>query len=59
MNIPLKNLNRWINKGICKKRSGRKTRDPQMEKQLIDWIGQFKRRYLSDPGSAMIKKKAK
>lgn len=31
MNIPCKNLSRWLKKGIKNKRSGRKTRDPKME----------------------------
>ncbi len=39
LNIPEKNIKRWIKNGPERKKgAGRKTTDPEMEKQLIDWI---------------------
>ena len=36
-NVSIKTLKRWVTKGIKEKRSGRKIKDPEMEKKLIQW----------------------
>lgn len=40
-NIPLKNLKRWLNNGYYRRKGGRKTQDPKMEKDLIEWIDDY------------------
>lgn len=43
-NVPLKNLKRWIKVGFQRKKGcGRKVRDPNLEKYLIDWYN-YKRK---------------
>lgn len=43
MNVPLKNLRRWIENGPRRKKGGRKTHDPQMEVKLYNWIDNFRK----------------
>ena len=39
MNIPIKNINRWIEFGaVRKKGGGRKIQDYTMETKLKDWV---------------------
>lgn len=38
MNVDIKNLKRWKSRGLnLNKQSGRKTREPEMEKELLQW----------------------
>lgn len=39
LNIPEKNIKRWIKNGPERKKgAGRKTMDPEMEKKLLEWV---------------------
>ena len=58
MNVPLKNLRRWIENGPRRKKGGRKTHDPQMEIRLHNWITTYKTTYKQLPSRKEIKKTA-
>jgi hypothetical protein len=58
MNVPIKNLKRWVLNGPKRKKGGRKTHDPQMETKLFDWICQFKEIYKELPSRKKIKEMA-
>lgn len=52
----MKNLKRWISKGYKRKKGGRKTKDPQMEEQLIKWIKDYEDLNMKFPSQKLIKK---
>ena len=56
--VPLKNLRRWLKNGIEKKKGGRKTRDPEMEHKLKEWIVEYESTYNSIPSKKEITSKA-
>lgn len=58
MDVPIKNLKRWVVNGPQRKKGGRKTHDPQMEVKLFDWIKQFKEIYNELPPRKKIKEMA-
>lgn len=58
MNVPLKNLRRWIENGPRRKKGGRKTHDPQMEVKLYNWIINYRQVYNELPSRKQIKKTA-
>lgn len=59
LDIPIKNLKRWIKQGHIRKKGGRKTLDPQMESDLRDWIHRYCELNSRQPNSNLIKKMAK
>lgn len=58
MDVPLKNLRRWVENGPKRKKGGRKTHDPEMETKLYDWIKEYKSVYDELPLRRQIKSTA-
>jgi phage antirepressor YoqD-like protein len=58
LDIPVKNLKRWIRQGYIRKKGGRRTQDPKMEKDLKEWIKQFIQLNHKPPSAKIIKKMA-
>jgi hypothetical protein len=59
LDIPIKNLKRWIKQGYIRKKGGRKTQDPKMENELKQWIYRFIELNKKQPCPKLIKKMAK
>lgn len=58
MDVPLKNLKRWVQNGPRRKKGGRKTHDPQMETKLCEWVRNFREIYDELPARKHIKETA-
>lgn len=58
LNVPFKNLKRWILVGPNRKKGGRKTKDPEMELNLTEWMIEFRDKYGDLPNCNMVKKEA-
>ena len=58
MDVPLKNLRRWVENGPKRKKGGRKTHDPEMETKLYSWMLEFREVYEHLPARKKIKEKA-
>lgn len=58
LNLPLKNLKRWIKNGPVRKKGGRKTQDPDLERFLLRWIEGYRKEYGTLPNSKEIRDKA-
>jgi transposase-like protein len=58
MNVPLKNLRRWIENGPKRKKGGRKTHDPQMEVKLYNWVSNYRDVHKQLPSRKEIKSTA-
>ena len=58
LSIPIKNLKRWIKNGPVRRKGGRRTQDPQMERRLIEWIKNYLQTNKSYPLSKDIRDKA-
>ena len=58
LNVPFKNLKRWILVGPNRKKGGRKTKDPEMERKLTKWMIDFKSQYGDLPNCNMVKQEA-
>lgn len=58
MDVPLKNLKRWVLNGPRRKKGGRKTHDPQMETKLCEWVRNFREIYDELPARKHIKETA-
>lgn len=56
--VPPKNLKRWLVSGPHRKKGGRRTQDPDMERQLFTWIKGYFASYNAFPQSRRIKEKA-
>jgi hypothetical protein len=59
LGIPSKNLKRWIVSGPVRKKGGRKTQDPEMERRLMKWIEDYKMVYHKLPSTRDIKDNAR
>ena len=60
MNIPEKNIKRWMKNGPERKKgAGRKTLDPQMESKLLEWIANDYKKLGEFPDNKDIKLQAK
>lgn len=60
LNIPDKNIKRWLQNGPERKKgAGRKTVDPKMEKEILKWISSQYRETNNFPLACEIKAKAK
>ncbi len=60
LNIPEKNIKRWIRNGPDRKKgAGRKMRDPIMEKNILQWILEHSESNHKIPNSHEIKQQAK
>ena len=59
MNIPEKNIKRWLVLGVERKKgAGRKMTDPSMEDNLLEWIRNFHKTFSKLPDQSMLKKQA-
>jgi transposase-like protein len=58
LNVPPKNLKRWMQSGPIRKKGGRKTQDPDMEKKLYFWINGYLEEYSKMPPAKAIKQMA-
>lgn len=58
MDVPLKNLRRWVENGPKRKKGGRKTHDPEMEMKLYTWVKQYKDVFEELPSRKKIKETA-
>lgn len=59
LNLPIKNLKRWIKNGPIRRKGGRKTQDPKMEERLLFWIDEFRRELHKFPSAKDIRERAK
>lgn len=59
LNLPIKNLKRWIKNGPIRRKGGRKTQDPLMEEKLLYWIDEFRRELHKFPSAKDIRERAK
>lgn len=57
--VPVKNIKRWIKNGPVRKKGGRKTQDPKMERELAQWVRKHLRDHRVMPKTKIIKEKAK
>ena len=56
LQIPEKNIKRWIKNGPERKKgAGRKTMDPNMEKNLLQWVAKTYRNTGTFPDNKEIK----
>ena len=56
LNIQKKNINRWMTKGFFhKKGGGRKTRNPEMEKQIVENAYEYIKKYKKFPTRKFIR----
>ena len=58
LDVPIKNLKRWLKNGYERKKGGRKTQDPLMEIKLTAWIKDFFKFNKKMPEHKLIKKMA-
>ena len=58
LDVPIKNLKRWLKNGFERKKGGRKTQDPEMEVKLKAWICEFFKFNKKMPEHLLIKKMA-
>lgn len=59
MNIPEKNIKRWLVQGVERKKgAGRKMTDPSMEDHLLEWIRNFHKIFSKLPDQTMLKTQA-
>ena len=59
LGIPSKNLKRWLLSGPIRKKGGRKTQDPIMERRLMKWIEDYRSSHKKLPSTREIKENAR
>lgn len=58
MGIPRKNIKRWVNFGVERKKGGRKMQDPKMEAKLAAWVISYIKEHKEMPKSHLIRSKS-